>query len=561
MLSVGAGEIHFMDSPREAVMRADDLRSQEVLVSKGMGGFPLFASSRIMVMGTRSLGHMQADMIRILGKENAVAIMGRHGYEAGMATAMAMAELYDWDSDEEWFKAGSILRSMAGLAHEKIFKLAFDKEQGRFYMEGEWRDSLEATQFLRQHDQTTGVVCCILSGWASGYASACMGKEIWVQEISCRAQGNRICRFEGRPADEWRLLPEDKPRFLGHNSIEDTMSGMRLQLKQAWKEVEDHRAEIQSLREQLDSPEADDRFVYRSEEMERVRSLAQKVAATDSTILITGESGTGKEVLVRYIHRHSPRLSHPFLAIDCAAMPKNLLESELFGHVKGAFTGAERNKTGLFVVAGAGTLFLDEIGELPIDLQVKLLRVLQERVARPVGGIKTYAIKARIVAATNRDLGKMVTEGSFREDLYYRLAVIPIHVPPLRQRRQDILPLARYFLNRFSPDHPGFTPAFVRRITTYDWPGNIRELENAIEHASVLAGSDQLSPEHLPLAVARESDQSISDLMANWPSETELVRRYTGAVLRHTGQNRTRAARILGINPSTLWRRLESRKP
>jgi DNA-binding NtrC family response regulator len=165
------------------------------------------------------------------------------------------------------------------------------------------------------------------------------------------------------------------------------------------------------------------------------------------------------------------------------------------------------------------------------------------------------------VAATNRDLEKMVNEGSFREDLYYRLAVIPIPVPPLRQRRQDILPLARCFLNRFSPEHPGFTPEFVRKITTYDWPGNIRELENAIEHAVVLSGGGQLSPEHLPLAVTRGSDPSIPDLMLNWPSEAELVRRYTGEVLRHTGHNRARAARMLGINPSTLWRRLESGKP
>jgi two-component system, NtrC family, response regulator HydG len=556
----GSREFHFRAKGLGVNMRADDLRSQEVLVSKGTGGFPVFASSRIMVMGTRSLGQMQADMIRILGKENATAIMGRHGYEAGMATAMAMAELYDWDSDEEWFKAGAVLRSMAGLAHEKIFSLGFDKESGRFHMEGEWRDSLEATQFLRQHDQAAGAVCCILSGWASGYASACMGKEIWIQEISCRAQGNRVCRFEGRPVTDWRLLPENNPRFLGRNSIEDTMSGMRNQLKQAWKEVEDHRAEIQSLREQLDLPEADEHFVYRSEEMGRVRALAEKVAATDSTILITGESGTGKEVLVRFIHRHSARQSHPFLAIDCAAMPKNLLESELFGHVKGAFTGAERNKQGLFVAAGSGTLFLDEIGELPLALQAKLLRVLQERVARPVGGIRTYAINARIVAATNRELETMVNEGSFREDLYYRLAVIPIHVPPLRQRRQDVLPLARYFLNRFSPDHPGFTPAFVRKISTYNWPGNIRELENAIEHASVLAGSDQLCPEHLPLAVTRGSDQSLSDLTAHWPTEAELLRRYTAEVLRHTGHNQTRAARILAISPSTLWRRLGSEK-
>ncbi|MBW1893327.1 MAG: sigma 54-interacting transcriptional regulator [Deltaproteobacteria bacterium] len=541
-------------------MLAEDLRSREVLVSKGSGGFPVFASSRIMVMGTRSLGHMQEDMIGILGEKTATTIMGRHGYEAGMATAMAMAELYDWDSDIEWFKAGVVLRSMAGLAHEKLSSLEFDREASVFHVKGEWRDSLEATQWLRQHDQSSDVVCCLLSGWASGYASACMGKEIWVKETSCRAQGNRGCRFEGRPAEEWSLAPEDKPHFLDRNSMEDTMTRMRHQLKQAWKEVENHRVEIQSLRGQLESPEATENFVYRSEEMERVRALAEKVASTGSTVLITGESGTGKEVLVRYIHRNSDRHDHPFLAIDCAAIPKNLLESELFGHVKGAFTGAERDKRGLFVAAGSGTLFLDEIGELPLELQAKLLRALQERVVRPVGGIKAEEINARIVAATNRDLGEMVTRGSFREDLYYRLAVIPIHVPPLRQRRQDILPLARYFLKCFCPGHSGFTPEFVRKISTYDWPGNIRELENAVEHASVLAGKEQLCPEHLPLSVVKGSDTSISEMMAAWPTEAELIRSYVKRVLKHTNENRTQAAQILNINASTLWRRLISGK-
>jgi len=541
-------------------MLAEDLRSREVLISKGGGGFPVFASSRIMVMGTRSLGHMQEDMIGILGKKTATTIMGRHGYEAGMATAMAMAELYDWDSDEEWFKAGIILRKMAGLAHEKLSDLEFDKEANVFHLAGEWRDSLEATQWLRQHDQSPDVVCCVLSGWASGYASACMGKEIWIRETSCRAQGNRVCRFEGRPAEEWNLAPDDTPRFLDRNTMEDTMIRMRHQLKQAWKEVEEHRAEIQSLRGQLESPDADEDFIYRSEEMSRVRALAKKVASTGSTVLISGESGTGKEVLVRYIHRNSDRHDQPFLAIDCAAMPKNLLESELFGHVKGAFTGAEQDKRGLFVAAGSGTIFLDEIGELPLELQAKLLRALQERSVRPVGGIEAEAINSRIVAATNRDLAQMVTSGAFREDLYYRLAVIPIHIPPLRQRRQDILPLARFFLKRFSPAHSGFTSEFVRKISAYDWPGNIRELENAVEHASVLAGKDQMGPEHLPLSVLKFSDTSISELMTGWPTEAELVQSYTKQVLKHTNENRTRAAQILNINSSTLWRRLGSGK-
>ncbi len=544
----------------EVAMRAEDLRAREVFVAKGDGQFPVFASSRLMIMGTRSLGKMQEDMIGILGRENALALMGRHGYEAGMATAMAMAELYDWDSDEEWFKAGLVLRSMAGLAHEKILSIEFDRDAGIFHVEGEWRDSLEATQWLRQNGKAASVVCCILSGWASGYASACMGKEIWVKEISCRAEGSRVCRFQGRPVEEWRLTQEKTPRFLDRCSMEDTMGLMHPQLKQAWNEVAGHRAEIQTLRGQLKYPEADENFIYRSREMARVRKLAEKIAPTDSTVLVTGESGTGKEVLVRFIHGKSKRGDHPFLAIDCAAMPKALLESELFGHVKGAFTGAERDKRGLFATAGSGTLFLDEIGELPLELQAKLLRALQERVVRPVGGVKSEKMNARIVAATNRDLGKMVAQGSFREDLFYRLSVIPIQIPPLHKRRQDILPLARFFLKRFCPDNLGFTPEFVRTISAFDWPGNIRELENAIEHASILAGKEQLGLEHLPVSVTKGSSRIISEIITDWPTEAELIRQYSKQVLKHTKNNRKQAAQILNINPSTLWRRISSRK-
>ena len=304
-------------------------------------------------------------------------------------------------------------------------------------------------------------------------------------------------------------------------------------------------------------PEADSGLIFRSESMGRVLVLAEKVAPTSATVLILGESGTGKEVLARFIHRHSGREKAPFLAINCAALPPNLLESELFGHQKGAFTGADADKNGLFVEAGQGTLLLDEVGELPPELQAKLLRALQEREVRPVGGVKDIPVKARIIAATNHDLREMVAQNRFREDLYYRLAVFPMLVTPLRQRRQDILLLARHFLSRLIPDHPGFSPQAVRMMETYPWPGNVRELENWVEYAVVLAGNSRIMPDHLPQTGVPDGHQPAANLILNQPTCEELERRYIQLVLDQTGGNKTEAARILGLSISTLWRRLK----
>jgi len=546
-------------SLQEAFMRAEDLRTGEVLIPTGEGGFPLFAGSRMMIMGTRSLGQMQEDVYRILGVEKAGGFLFQHGYDAGLATAMAMADLYDWESDEEWLKAGTILRSVAGLAHERVDTLAFHRGDNTLRMEGSWRDSLEATQRLRQKGTSADPVCHILSGVSSGYASGCLGSEVWVREVSCRAQGHRVCRFEGRPLHEWDEEPGTKGPFHALDSMETTMERLREQLRQAWKEVENHRAELSSLKETSRAgPDPAEGLVFRSDAMAQVMALAERVASTDATVLIHGESGTGKEVLVRFIHRHSARREESLLAVDCAALPENLLESELFGHVKGSFTGADRDKTGLFVEAAQGTLLLDEVAELPLTLQAKLLRSLQERVVRPVGSVKPQPVHARIIASTNRDLKVMVQEGSFREDLYYRLAVIPILVPPLRERRQDILPLARHFLERFRPQgEPGFSPEAVRMLTSYSWPGNVRELENAVEHASILAGADRIMPEHLPEVAKAGEELLLDSLASDLPSQEELVRRYTERVLAHTKGNRTQAAKILNVHLSTLWRRLK----
>ena len=253
------------------------------------------------------------------------------------------------------------------------------------------------------------------------------------------------------------------------------------------------------LRRQVREQQGVERIVGRGPAMQRVFEVIRRTAATRSNVLITGESGTGKELVARAVHALSRRAEGPFVCVNCGALPENLLESELFGHVKGAFTGAVEHKKGLFEAADGGTLFLDEIGEMPLPMQVKLLRVLQDQAFRRVGGTDEVRVDVRVIAASNRDLRALVREGGFRQDLYYRLSVIPIEVPPLRERMEDLPLLVEHFLGKVSPDRPvSVAPDFLERLAAYSWPGNVRELENVIERAVVLTPAGRLTAEHLP---------------------------------------------------------------
>lgn len=291
-----------------------------------------------------------------------------------------------------------------------------------------------------------------------------------------------------------------------------------------------------------------------------VLELAETVAVTDSTVLISGESGTGKEVLARYIHRLSERTDEPFLSINCGALPESLLESELFGHVKGSFTGAVKDKDGLLVAASGGTFFLDEIGEMSPATQVKLLRAIQEREVIPVGATAAVAVDVRIIAATNRDLEEEITRGSFRSDLYYRLNVIQLHLPPLRDRRGDIPVLANYFLQarkQSEDDGHALDDEAMAALAAYDWPGNVRELENALERAVVVSTREVITPDALPKRVLEAPPPRLvaSELPPN-PTMEVVERAYILWVLQSEGGNKTRAAEVLGIDPSTLYRKL-----
>ena len=292
-----------------------------------------------------------------------------------------------------------------------------------------------------------------------------------------------------------------------------------------------------------------------------VLKLAEQVAPTDSTVLIQGDSGTGKEVLARYIHQLSRRNEGPFLSINCGALPEGLLESELFGHVKGSFTGAVRDKDGLFAAARGGSFFLDEIGETTPATQVKLLRVLQEREVLPVGSTEAIPVDVRVIAATNRDLEEEIRRGQFRSDLFYRLNVFSLQLPKLNERREDIPLLAESFLNRISEgrDHGACTLSqdALDAIMVYDWPGNVRELENALEHSAILTRDGEIKLDVLPNRVTEPKSQPLVDERpVSNPTLDAIERAYIMWVLQAQGGNKTRTAEALGIDPSTLYRKL-----
>ncbi len=303
------------------------------------------------------------------------------------------------------------------------------------------------------------------------------------------------------------------------------------------------------------------RPVGRNRAFLEVVRLAETVAPTDSTVLITGESGTGKEVIARFIHELSERESGPFISINCGALPENLLESELFGHEKGSFTGAVRDKEGLLVAAEGGTFFLDEVGEMSPALQVKLLRAIQEREVVPVGATDPVDIDVRIIAATNRDLEQEIRRGTFRSDLYYRLNVISLHLPPLRERPEDVALLAEHFLQALAEDKGGtprtLTPDALSALQAYEWPGNVRELENALERAAILSKGDAVDVDALPSRITNpESAPLVSERPHTNPTLELIERAYILWVLQAEGGNKARAAEVLGIDPSTLYRKL-----
>ena len=520
---------------------------------------------RVVLVSAAAMGLLRKELIDTLGIDTARRLFLRFGYADGYHDAVSLRDRSKWSDPLDGLHAGIVLHRLEGIVRAEILSLEHDRTSGRFLEEVTWHDSYVAEQHVHHYGKTDTPVCWSLVGYASGYASACLGREIFFRESECLAQGATMCKVLGKDADSWGdelpvLRADFQTESLGPEveRLRDVIHGRVQELERRERLVEKRERELNLLRERVARHTASKHFIAGSTVMQDVLELAARVAPLDTTVLIYGESGTGKEFIVRMIHDQSSRATGPFVSINCAALTETLLESELFGHVRGAFTGAVRDKEGLFEVASNGTLFLDEIGEVAPTVQAKLLRALQEREIRRVGAERPLKVNARVVAATNRDLRAAVAAGTFREDLYFRLSGFVITVPPLRERREDIPALVHDFVTRTAArikrDVDSVSSDAMTALMNYSWPGNVRELEHAIERAVIVARGTSIRRRELPPEISdnraqRAGDDSL-DLQAQ---ERVMIER---ALERFRG-NRREAAEALKISPVTLWRKMK----
>jgi len=533
-------------------MKIEDLDLRELIAFPHDGGVLRFSGERVILMDTVALGILRRELIETVGVTVARGVLTRFGYAHGWRTAQAMRAQFPWESEREWKIAGGRLHTLQGLVRVEPVKHAPGEPEP--FAEALWHESYEAEQHLLQFGRAEEPVCWTLTGFASGYLSYCNGKEIICVEERCVGKGDATCHMIGKSREEWGDAIADEVGYYQKQCLDAGLAKVTAALKSAEQRLRAKKKQLERV-DDVGEPEG---MVARSDEMQKVLELARRVAHVDSTVLITGESGVGKERVARFIHDESSRATRPFVAINCAAVTETLLESELFGHAKGSFTGATTDRAGLFEAAHGGTLFLDEVGEVPAAMQAKLLRVLQEREVRRVGENKSRPIDVRVLAATNRDLGAAVEDGGFRKDLYYRLRVVELRIPPLRERRADILPLARAFLakaiERSKRKMCGLTAAAADQLVRYDWPGNVRELENAMERAVALSVGTQIVPDDLP----EEVRVAMPAVYAAGAVRTlgDVERDYILAALHANGGNRTKTAQQLKIGIATLHRKI-----
>ncbi len=539
------------------MMRVEDLDHEELLELDPEGGVVRFAGQRALLVDAVAMGLLRKYLVENFGLTAARTVLTQFGFAHGWRMAEAMRTEFKWKSDEDWRRAGVRIHTLEGLFRvESGSKSALSKEGSMLVA------SYEAEQHLLHFGRADSPVCWTICGLTSGYISRTAGEEIYVLEDRCMGKGDAACHLFGRSRKEWGEERADELRFFESKRLKEcldvSLDRVTETLKTAEKKLREHRRALVRVAPDVEEPLG---IVARSPAMRQLVDLARRVAKVDSTIIITGESGSGKERVARLVHEESTRAAGPFIAVNCGAITETLLESELFGHVRGAFTGANQDHLGLFEAANGGTLLLDEIGEVSPGMQVKLLRALQEREVRRVGDTRSRSVDVRILAATNRDLADAVASTAFRQDLYYRLKVVELHVPPLRDRRDDILPLARVLLAdaaiRMKRKISGLAPGAADQLLRYEWRGNVRELENAMERAVALARSTRVELDDLPEEVRQASLGPIATAGAVRPLH-EIEKGYILAALELNGGNQTRTAEQLQIGSATLYRKLKS---
>ncbi|MCK6432532.1 MAG: sigma-54-dependent Fis family transcriptional regulator [Burkholderiaceae bacterium] len=432
---------------------------------------------RMLLVHAEAQATLRKELIDTLGMERAQGLLTRMGYASGLRDAELARSRAENASDLEAFMTGPQLHTLEGIVRVTPVRVEIDRPGGKFYGEFLWENSWEGQWHRHYYGIHSEPVCWTQIGYACGYTSAFMGRPILYKEVECVGMGDNGCRIIGKPVEEWEDAAEHM-RFLAPESIADQLIDLQSQVGLLRATID----EQQKLPEDM---------VGRSPGFQAAYDLLRQAAGSQITVLLLGETGVGKELFARALHGMGPRRGEPFVAINCGAIPPELLESELFGVEKGAYTGALVSRPGRFERANGGTLFLDEIGDLPLSAQVKLLRVLQEGEIERLGDQKVRRVNIRLVAATNVDLLQRVKEGRFRPDLYYRLNAYQVSIPPLRERKEDVSVLAKRFLEKYSAVHGkklrGFTDKAKRALLTHPWPGNVRELQNMVERGVILA--------------------------------------------------------------------------
>ncbi len=522
---------------------------------------------RMLLLQVSAMANFRREMVNTLGIERAKGFFLRMGYQSGLKDAELAWKLRPNASEYDMFLAGPQLHSLKGLVKARPTEVDIDKESGRFYVEVEWIDSFEVEICQTELGQMQDPVCWTLLGYACAYSSAFMGREVIFKEVSCRGCGGDKCRIIGKPAEEWDDVASFKQYFKSDPIIE---------------ELYELQSQLVSLRTNLDKQEGQYYGIGQTPAYQTVRKMMDKAAQGKVSVLLLGETGVGKEVIARSVHLRSKRAAEPFVAVNCAAIPPDLIESELFGVEKGAFTGATQPRMGRFERADKGTIFLDEVIELSPRAQASLLRVLQEGELERVGDNRTRKIDVRVIAATHEDLAEAVKAGRFRADLYYRLNVFPVAIPALRERREDIPLLAEHFLQRFHEEYGkrtlGLSDKALEACLHYSWPGNIRELENVIERGIILTEPNESisvpalfprAPEEPQTASERVSSDGvliqpgngqgswISQLLSSGLSLDEIEESLMREAMQQANQNVSGAARLLGLSRPALAYRLK----
>jgi two-component system, NtrC family, response regulator HydG len=552
-------------------VNANDTKLLEFLRFDEAAGTIHWKHRRMLLFDADATGLLRKELIETLGLERAKRILTRFGYACGYRDALTSKELFHWKNDQELWEYGPWLHTQEGIVRVRVLRSKIDKPHGVFEVEVEWLNSYEAEQHQIHVGPSDCPVCWTLTGYASGHSSAVFGRPVFYYEKECVGKGDRRCLVVAKKGDDTSEEVRALKVLYQIDDIETEWTRLLESLEQHARELEQERAKISSLetqiaylREAVVQGSDKNEIVGKDPKLRRIMSDVDRVAPTNTTVIICGETGTGKELIARAIHTGSKRKEQPLVTVNCAALPHGLVESELFGHEKGAFTGALQRKLGRFEIANGGTVFLDEVGELPLETQAKLLRVLQEGEFERLGGIQTIHVDVRVLAATNRELRKLVVEGKFRDDLYYRLNVFTIQVPPLRERPDDIGLLTNYFVQKFrtefGKDISHIDTESIERLKRYSWPGNIRELEHIIERA-VLISDDHVLTIDLPLnsvvdasVVASDTDNDKGRTLA------DMERSHITAILRHTRglvAGKGGAAEILGLPASTLRNRMK----